>query len=212
VVRAAVMALLACACAAAHAQVYSWRDPQTNQLRISSVAPPWLRERGAVAGGPKVHVFMDGKVVPPERIGAGGKVLEPESGAGQPEPGAAPAGGAAAKTASAAVLLERRNALLSQLLNDALRLGPTSANQAFFEKLDEYVTVCEQADEADPAGVGARGADHVLAIQQVKANIERVLRDPGQRADFQGEATRWLSRKSDLPTQRIVRCLRDGFC
>jgi hypothetical protein len=212
--RAALFALLAClAGAPAVAQVYSWRDPHTGQLRISTVPPPWLRERGTTPTGPRVHVFKDGKIVPPERIGAGGKVLEPEEQAGTPgDRGAAPATGAAETTLGAPELVARRSALQSQLVADALHVGPASANEAFFKKLDEYLVVSEQADTADPVGARARTADREFGMQQVKANIERVLVDPAQRADFQGEATRWLSRRSDLTAQRIVRCLRDGFC
>ncbi|MCL4798608.1 MAG: hypothetical protein KJ025_03420 [Burkholderiales bacterium] len=207
---AALAALLAAAAAPAHAQVYSWRDSQTGQLRISTVPPPWLRAGGATAAGPKVNVIKDGKVVPPERIGPGGTVLELEP----PPPGGVDGARAAAAQAAASVpeLIGRRGALHAQLVADALRLGPTSANQAFFEKLDAYLAVLEQLDAADPAGAAARRGERDLEIQRVKANIERVLRDPAQRADFQGEATRWLSRKSDLTAQRIVRCLRDGFC
>jgi hypothetical protein len=211
VVRAAVLVLLACCMSAvAHAQVYSWRDPQTGQLRISSVPPSWLRV-GAAGAGPTVHVYKDGRIVPPDQVGAGGKVLEPEPTVGKPgEPGAA--GVTVAKAPSLPELLGRRNAFLSQLVTDALRVGPASANQAFFEKVDDYLGVSEQADAADPGGAGARSAERDFGMQQVKANIERVLLDPAQRADFQGEATRWLSKKSNLTAQRIVRCLRDGFC
>jgi len=206
--RAVALALLAClAGAAAHAQVYSWRDPQSGQLRISTVPPPWLRDRGAAAAGPRVHVYKDGKVVPPDRVGAGGRVLEPE-----PAAGAGDAGAAAQKTESVPGLLAQLSALQSQLVSDALRVGPAAANQAYFEKLDAYVALCERADAADPAGAGARSADRNLGMQRMKANIEGVLRDPAQRADFQSEATRWLSRRSDLAAQRFVRCLRDGLC
>ncbi|MCZ7563298.1 MAG: hypothetical protein M5U08_05350 [Burkholderiales bacterium] len=206
---AAALALLlgAAAAAPAHAQVYSWRDARTGQLRISTVPPPWLREGGAVAGGPRVNVIMDGEVVPPERIGAGGAVLETEPAA----PGAG-AAGTRDDEVSVPDLIERRSVLVSQLVTDALRLGPASANRAFFDKLDAYLAACEQLDAADPAGAAARRSERNLETQRIKANIERVLRDPAQRVDFQGEATRWLSRKSDLAAQRIVRCLRDGFC
>lgn len=206
--RVALLGMLALACAApVQGQVYSWRDPQTGQLRLSTVPPPWLRDPGRTAAGPRVNVFKDGKVVPPERIGPGGTVLEPESGA-RPAEGA----GGAEKTASVPELLGARDSLLSQLVTDALRVGPTTANQAFFGRVDEYLTVCEQLDAADPAGAAARNSERGLGMQRIKANIERVLRDPRQRADFQGEATRWLSRRSDLTAQRIVRCLRDGLC
>ncbi|MCC6608071.1 MAG: hypothetical protein IT515_00160 [Burkholderiales bacterium] len=210
----ALLVLLACVAAApVAAQVYSWRDPHTGQLRISTVPPPWLRERGAAAGGPRVHVFMEGKVVPPERIGAGGKVLEPESQAGPPaERAGAPGTGTEEGSIGAPELVARRNALQSRLVADALHVGPASANAAFFKRLDEYFVVSEQADAADPAGARMRAADREFGMQQIKANIERVLVDPAQRADFQGEATRWLSKRSDLTAQRIVRCLRDGFC
>ncbi|HEY4659178.1 MAG TPA: hypothetical protein VIH11_06695 [Gemmatimonadaceae bacterium] len=199
--------------AGALAQVYSWRDPQSGQLQIATVPPSWLRSPDTAARGPHVNVIHEGKVVPPERLGPGGKVLEPPPPGKPGEPGAAQAGaGAAPKPPSLPELLEKRNALLARLISDALRLGPASANRAFFGKMDDYLAVSGEADAVDPAGAGARNAERDFGMQRVKANIERVLRDPAPRAEFQGEATSWLSKKSDLTAQRIVRCLRDGLC
>ena len=187
--------------------VYSWRDPATGQLNISSVPPSWLRSAEAATRGPRVTVFKDGKLVPPERVGLGGRVLEPPP----VKPGAAPPG-AAAKAPDLPDVLAKRTAAMDRLLSDALRVGPANENQTFFVILDGYLELCAQADAVDPAGAAARSAERDRDMQRIKANIERVLRQPGPRTAFQNESTRWFSDKSDLAAQKIVRCLRDGYC
>jgi hypothetical protein len=187
--------------------MYSWRDPGTGQLKLSSVPPPWLRSVEAAERGPRVTVFKDGKLVPPERVGLGGRVLEPapvKPGAQQP--------GAGAKVLDLPELLAMRETAMDRLLSEALRVGPASDNQTFFVSLDRYLELCVQADTVDPAGAGTRSAGRDRDMQRVKTNIERVLRQPGPRAAFQNESTRWFSDKSDLAAQKIVRCLRDGYC
>jgi len=186
--------------------VYSWREPGTGQLKISSVPPPWLRNSDTASRGPRVNVFKDGKLVPPERVGPRGKVLEPPQGA----PGAAQTG--EAKLPDLPDVLAKRNAAMERLQGEALRVGPASANEAFFATLDRYLDLCAQADAIDPAGVAARNAERDRAMQRVKANIESVLRSPEPRVAFQNEATRWFSEKSNLAAQQTVRCLRDGYC
>jgi len=187
--------------------VYSWRDPGTGQLNITSVPPPWLRSAEAATRGPRVTVFKDGKLVPPERVGLGGRVLEPAPG----KPGAAQPG-VAAQAPDLPELLAKRAAAMDRLLSEALRVGPANENQTFFVVLDRYLELCAQADAVDPAGAGARGAERDRDMQRVKTNIERVLRQPGPRTAFQNESTRWFSDKSDLAAQKIVHCLRDGYC
>jgi len=187
--------------------VYSWRDPGTGQLNISSVPPHWLRSVEAAERGPRVTVFKDGKLVPPERVGLDSRVLEPAP----VKPGAAqPAAGS--KAPDLPELLVKRDAAMDRLLAEALRVGPANENQTFFVVLDRYLELCAQADAVDPAGAGARGAERDRDMQRVKTNIERVLRQPGPRTAFQNESTRWFSDKSDLAAQKIVRCLRDGYC
>jgi hypothetical protein len=195
------------ATAGASEVVYSWRDPRTGQLVLKTVPPPWLRTPASAAKGPHVNVFKDGKLVPPELVGAGGKVLEPppsKTGAAQP--------GGTEKPPDLKDLLAKRNAAMERLMGDALRVGPADANEAFFVTLDHYLDLCAQADAADPGGAVARSAERDRDMQRVKTNIERVLRQPEPRAAFQNEATRWYSDKSDLAAQKIVRCLRDGYC
>lgn len=187
--------------------VYSWRDPGTGQLHLASVPPPWLRSAQAAERGPRVTVFKEGKLVPPERVGPGGRVLEPAPG----KPGAAQPD-AVAKVPDLPELLAKRDAAMDRLLSDALRVGPANENQTFFVMLDRYLELCAQADTVDPTGAGARSAQRDRDLQRVKANIERVLRQTGPRTAFQNESTRWFSDKSDLAAQKIVRCLRDGYC
>jgi len=187
--------------------VYSWREPGTGQLKISSVPPPWLRNSDTASRGPRVNVFKDSKLVPPERVGPRGRVLEPP----QSAPGEAQSGGDA-KLPDLSDVLAKRNAAMERLQGEALRVGPASANEAFFVTLDGYLDLCAQADAIDPAGVAARNAERDRAMQRVKANIESVLRAPEPRAAFQNEATRWFSEKSDLAAQKTVHCLRDGYC
>lgn len=209
-VRAAVLAIVLAACATtaiAADVVYSWRDPRTGQLRITTVPPPWLRNPATASRGPRVSVFKDGQVVPPERVGPGGRVLEP------PPPKSSEAQAESkTKLPPLPVLLTKRTAAMDELVNDALRVGPASANQAFFEALDRYLDLSTQANIVDPNGAAARSAERDRDMQRVKANIERVLRQPEPRAAFQNEATRWFSEKTDLAAQKLVRCLRDGYC
>jgi len=115
--------------------VYSWRDPRSGQLHLSSVPPPWLRSADAAERGPRVNVFKDGKVVPPERVGRGGKVLDPPA---PGTPGAAPAS-AAVKLPELPELLAKRDEILERLVVEALRVGPASANETFFIVLDRYL-------------------------------------------------------------------------
>ena len=187
--------------------VYTWRD-SGGQLVITSVPPPWLRDPGTASRGPRVNVFKDGKFVPPERVGPGGRVIE----APAPKPGAAPPAAAKDKLPALPELLARRDAALGKLVGEALRVGPAAGNQAFFATLDRYLELCTQADAVDPVGAAARKTERSRSMQRVKANIERVLRQPPQRAAFQNDATAWFSDKSDLSTRKIVRCLRDGLC
>jgi len=206
---ALAIALAAYATAAGAADVvYTWRDPGTGQLRITSIPPPWLRNASSASRGPRVNVFKDGKVVPADRVGPGGRVLEPPP----TKAGEGPQTEAKSKLPALPDLLTKRDAAMDKLVNQALRVGPANANQAFFETLDSYLELCAQADAVDPAGAGARGAERDRDMQRVKANIERVLRQPAPRATFQNEATRWFSEKSDLAAQKIVRCVRDGYC
>jgi hypothetical protein len=198
-------ALFATAASAASEVMYSWRDPASGQLHLSSVPPPWLRNASTAEQGPRVNVFKDGKVVPPERVGPRGRVLE------APAPGAAQQG-AAAKLPGLAEILARRDADLERLVNEALRVGSVSANETFFVLLDRYLEQNALADTVDPAGTGARNAERDRGLQRVKANVERVLREPAARAAFQNEATSWFSNKTDVAAQKIVRCLRDGYC
>jgi len=184
--------------------VYSWREPGTGQLKISSVPPPWLRNAETASRGPRVNVFKDGKLVPPERVGPRGRVLEPPQG-GAPS-------GEEAKLPDLSDVLAKRGAAMERLLAEALRVGPAGANEAFFTTLDRYLDLCTQADAVDPGGAGVRNAERDRDMQRVKASIESVLRAPGPRAAFQNEATRWFSEKSNLAAQKTVRCLRDGFC
>jgi len=213
VLRGACAAALALACALAGPAagaadvVYTWREPDTGQLKISSVPPPWLRSAATASRGPAVHVYKDGKVVPPERVGAGGRILEPP--ASQAEQAQA---AAVAKLPPLPELMKQRNATLERLVEAALRVGPAPANEAFFALLDRYLELGLQADAVDPAGAGTRNAERDLGMQRVKANVERVLRQPGPRAAFQNQATAWFADKSDLAAQKIVRCLRDGLC
>lgn len=200
-VLALALAVLATTAQAADV-VYSWRDPQTRQLKISSVPPLWLRSAAAANQGPPVNVFKDGKVVPPERVGPGGRVLEPSP----VKPGGAE------KLPELPELLAMRNASMERLVTEALRVGPASANETFFATLDRYLDLSAQADAVDPTGAAARNDERDRGMQRVKANIERVLREPEPRAAFQNEATRWFSDKSALAAQKIVRCLRDGYC
>ena len=185
--------------------MYSWREPGTGQLKIASVPPPWLRNPDTARRGPRVNVFKDGKVVPPERIGPGGKILEPPQGKlGET--------GDAEKGPELPDVLANRNAAMERLETEALLVGPAAANETFFTTLDRYLELCTQADEIDPAGAAARNAERERSMQRVKANIESVLRQPGPRTAFQNEATRWFSEKADLAAQKIVRCVRDGYC
>jgi hypothetical protein len=203
-----VLALAVAATAADAADVmYSWREPGTGQLKISSVPPPWLRNADTASRGPRVNVFKDGKVVPPALVGPGGKVLEPPPA----KPGEAPPDGVE-KLPKLPELLKRRAAAMERLVTEALRVGPASANETFFATLDRYLDLCTQANAVDPAGAAARSAERDRGMQRVKANIERVLRQPEPRAAFQNEATAWFSKKSDLAAQKIVHCLRDGNC
>jgi hypothetical protein len=205
---ACALALVAFAATAGASElVYSWRDPRTGQLVLHTVPPPWLRTPATAARGPHVNVFKDGKLVPPELVGAGGKVLEPpptKAGAGQP--------GSTEKPPDLKELLAKRDAAMERLVGEALRVGSAAPNEAFFVTLDLYLDLCAQADAADPAGAAARKAERDRDMQRVKTNIESVLRQPEPRAAFQNEATRWYSDKSDLAAQKIVRCLRDGYC
>ena len=202
------MALVIFATAAGASEVvYSWRDPRTGQLVLKTVPPPWLRTRATAATGPHVNVFKDGRLVPPELVGPGGRVLE-----APPPKASATQGGGATKPPDLNEMLAKRSAALGQLLKEALRVGPASANEEFFVILDRYLDLCAQADIVDPAGAAARKDERDQAMQRVKANIERVLRQPEPRAAFQNEATRWYSEKSDFAAQKIVRCLRDGYC
>jgi hypothetical protein len=195
------------ATAGASEVVYTWHDPRTGQLVVHTVPPPWLRTAATASKGPHVNVFKDGKLVPPELVGAGGKVLEPppsKAGAAQP--------GGAEKPPDLGQLLAKRDMALQALMGQALRVGPADANEEFFVALDRYLDLCAQADAVDPAGTAARNTERDQDMQRVKANLERVLRQPKPRAAFQNEATRWYSDKSDLAAQKIVRCLRDGYC
>jgi hypothetical protein len=202
------LALAVCAAIAGASEVvYTWRDPQTGQLVLHTVPPPWLRTPATAAKGPHVNVFKDGKLVPPELVGAGGKVLEAPPG----KPGGTQEGGAE-KPPDLKDLLAKRDAALERLTGEALRVGPAAANEAFFVTLDGYLDFCAQADAVDPGGTATRNAERDEAMQRVKANLERVLRQPAPRTAFQNEATRWYSDKSDLAAQKIVRCLRDGYC
>jgi hypothetical protein len=202
------LALGVCAATAGASEiVYTWRDPQTGQLVLHTVPPPWLRTPATAAKGPHVNVFKDGKLVPPELVGAGGKVLEAPPG----KPGGTQAGGAE-KPPDLKDLLAKRDAALERLMVQSLRVGPADSNEEFFVTLDRYLDFCAQADAADPGGTVARNAERDQAMQRVKANLERVLRQPQPRTAFQNEATRWYSDKSDLAAQKIVRCLRDGYC
>ncbi|MCG6873846.1 MAG: hypothetical protein LJE97_02020 [Betaproteobacteria bacterium] len=187
--------------------MYSWREPGTGQLKIASVPPPWLRNPDTASRGPRVNVFKDGKVVPPERIGPGGKILEPPP----PKPGETPPGDAE-KQPELPDVLAKRNAAMERLETQALLVGPAAANETFFTTLDRYLELCTQADEIDPAGATARNAERERSMQRVKANIESVLRQPEPRTAFQNEATRWFSEKAQLAAQKIVRCVRDGYC
>ncbi len=206
--RALALSLSFCATTAWSAEVmYSWREPGSGQLHLSSVPPPWLRSAEAAERGPRVNVFKDGKFVPPERVGPGGRVLDPKPG----KPGAT-APGDAPKLPDLSELLTRRDAAMDRLVAEALRVGPASGNEAFFVVLDRYLELCALADAADPVGVAVRNAERDRGMQRVKTNIERVLQQPGPRAAFQNEATRWFSDKSDLAAQKIVRCIRDGYC
>lgn len=198
-------AVFATAAAGASEVMYSWRDPGSGQLHISSVPPPWLRNADTAEQGPRVNVFKDGRIVPPERIGPRGKVLDtPTPEAAQPS--------AAAKLPGLPEILARRDAALERLVNEALRVGSDSANETFFVLLDRYLEQNTLADAVDPAGVGARNAERDRGLQRVQANVGRVLREPAARAAFQNEATRWFSDKTDVAAQKIVRCLRDGYC
>lgn len=203
---ALTLAVLATSAGAADV-VYSWRDPGTQQLKLSTVPPPWLRSSDTARQGPPVNVFKDGQVVPPARVGPGGRVLEPQPA----KPGAGQAGGAE-QLPELPELLAKRSASMARLVTEALRVGPPRANEAFFTTLDRYLDLCAQADAADPVGAAARNTERDRDMQRVKANIERVLRQPEPRTVFQNEATRWFSEKSDLAAQKIVRCLRDGYC
>lgn len=204
---ALALALFASTAGAAEV-VYSWRDPRSGQLHLSSVAPPWLRSTEAAERGPRVNVFKDGKFVPPDRVGPGGRVLDPPA---PGKPGAAPAG-AAQKGPELPEILAKRDAALERLVAQALRVGPAGENETFFVALDRYLEQNALADAVDPSGTGERNAERDLGIQRVKANIDGVLRQPAPRAAFQNEATRWFSDKSDLAAKKIVRCLRDGYC
>jgi len=188
--------------------VYSWRDPRTGQLTITSVPPPWLRSSLTASSGPPVNVFKDGKVVPPERIGPGGRVLEPPLS----KPGEGPQAGSGPKLPALPVLLERRSAAMDELVNEALRVGPSKANEEFFDTLNRYLEFSSQADIVDPVRTAERNDERDRDMQRVKANIERVLRQPESRTAFQNEATRWFSERTDHGSQKVVRCLRDGYC
>ncbi len=44
------------------AQVYSWKDPDSGQSKLSNIAPPWY-SRGEIVSGPRVIQTLDGRVV-----------------------------------------------------------------------------------------------------------------------------------------------------
>ena len=46
----------------AHAQMYSWKDPNTGQSKFSNIPPPWY-SRGESVSGPRVTMTLGGKVV-----------------------------------------------------------------------------------------------------------------------------------------------------
>lgn len=47
---------------AAHAQMYSWKDPDSGRSKLSNIPPPWYN-RGASASGPRVITTRGGKVI-----------------------------------------------------------------------------------------------------------------------------------------------------
>ena len=46
----------------AYAQVYSWKDANTGESKLSNIAPPWY-SRGDLVSGPRVVETFGGKVV-----------------------------------------------------------------------------------------------------------------------------------------------------
>jgi hypothetical protein len=44
------------------AQVYSWKDPDRGQSKLSNIAPPWY-SRGEIVSGPRVVETLGGRVV-----------------------------------------------------------------------------------------------------------------------------------------------------
>ena len=59
---AGLAAALALAAAPAIAQVYSWRDPVTNQSKFSNLPPPWYN-RGETVRGPRVVATVGDRVI-----------------------------------------------------------------------------------------------------------------------------------------------------
>jgi hypothetical protein len=190
--RLPLLIAIAVAAASAHAELYRYRDPDTGQMKLTNVPPPWLAKPGA----PRTDVIREPAAT------AAPVSPKPASAPAEP-PGLAPSAGAGAP-AQAFELERQRKLMLRQLIADAPNVGTASGKQRYLSRLGDLVSVESRMDRVDPAGRKAREAERGRAIDQCTEGFAQALQDPDAQIEFTGEVLRWLG-------DRIVQCAR-GQC
>jgi len=189
--RPLLLVALAVAAASAQAEMYRYRDPETGQMKLTNIPPPWLAKPGAAA--PRTDVIRDQAT--PAAPAAAKPATEPP----------APAQSAGAGAPAQAFELERqRKLLLQQLVADAPNVGTPAGKQRFLAKLGDVVSIDSRMDKVDPAGRKAREVERNRAIEQCADGFAQALTDPNAQLEFTGEILRWLG-------DRVVQCAR-GQC
>ena len=189
--RPLLLVALAVAAASAQADMYRYRDPETGQMKLTNIPPPWLAKPGAAA--PRTDVIRDQAT--PAAPAAAKPAAEP--------PAPTPSAGAGAP-AQAFELERQRKLLLQQLVADAPNVGTPAGKQRFLAKLGDVVSVESRMDKVDPAGRKAREVERNRAIEQCADGFAQALTDPNAQLEFAGEILRWLG-------DRVVQCAR-GQC
>lgn len=197
--RPIVLLALAVAAAPAAAELYRYRDPETGQIKLTNVPPPWMKHRPHA-----VQVIQPpGAAKPPAVAPPAPAPDAPAAPQAAAAPGA-PAASGATLPAGAFEADRQRRLLLDQLVAEAPNVGTPSGRERFLARLGNVIGLETRLDKVDPGGQKARQAERDRALGECADGFAQALKDPNAQREFTAELLRFLG-------DRVVQCAR-GPC
>jgi hypothetical protein len=203
-IRPAVLLALAVAAAPAFAELYRYRDPETGQMKLTNVPPPWMKKHPQavqVIQMPGTAQSPAPALQAPAGTPARDQALAPQA---ETSTTGAPAASGSTLPPNAFEMDGQRQLLLQQLVVDASDVGTPSGRERFLLRLGSVISLEARLETIDPPGRKVREAERDRALDQCSDGFAQALKDPNAEREFTGEMLRFMG-------ERVVQCAR-GPC